>query len=121
MNKNILKEWRRKITKSLPERQVLMRSDGYVRFFLLSTTNQVIIIAAITSIAVMVHIYIIKLYLGLQPSQSALEGSREDYVKLRRSVRISKGSRGGSPKVVRYAENKNLRKLPTLLKKSTLS
>ena len=51
MKKNILKEWRRKITKSLPERQVLMRSDGYVRFFLLSTTNQVIIIAAITSIS----------------------------------------------------------------------
>lgn len=49
--KNIIKEWRRKITKSLPERQVLMRSDGYVRFFLLSTTNQVIIIAAITSIS----------------------------------------------------------------------
>ena len=51
MKKNILKEWRRKITKSLPERQVLMRSDGYVRFFLLSTTNQVIIIVAITSIS----------------------------------------------------------------------
>tara|TARA_Y100000385_G_scaffold61882_1_gene60622 strand:- start:555 stop:1802 length:1248 start_codon:yes stop_codon:yes gene_type:complete len=51
MKKNILKEWRRKITKSLPERQVLMRSDGYVRFFLLSTANQVIIIAAITSIS----------------------------------------------------------------------
>ena len=51
MKKNIFKEWRRKITKSLPERQVLMRSDGYVRFFLLSTTNQVIIIAAITSIS----------------------------------------------------------------------
>ena len=49
--KNIIKEWRRKITKSLPERQVLMRSDGYVRFFLLSTTHQVIIIAAITSIS----------------------------------------------------------------------
>lgn len=49
--KNIIKEWRRKITKILPERQVLMRSDGYVRFFLLSTTNQVIIIAAITSIS----------------------------------------------------------------------
>ena len=51
MKKNIFKEWRRKITKSLPERQVLMRSDGYVRFFLLSTANQVIIIAAITSIS----------------------------------------------------------------------
>jgi murein DD-endopeptidase MepM/ murein hydrolase activator NlpD len=51
MNSNILKKWRLKIIKSLPERQVLMRSDGYVRFFLLSTTNQVIIIAAITSIS----------------------------------------------------------------------
>ena len=51
MKSNILKKWRHKIIKSLPERQVLMRSDGYVRFFLLSTTNQVIIIAAITSIS----------------------------------------------------------------------
>ena len=51
MKKNILLDWRRRITKSLPERQVLMRSDGYVKFFLLSTTNQIIIISAITSIA----------------------------------------------------------------------
>ena len=51
MKKNILLDWRRSITKILPERQVLMRSDGYVKFFLLSTTNQIIIISAITSIA----------------------------------------------------------------------
>ena len=47
---NILKIWREKIIQNLPERQLLVRSNGYVKFFLISTSHQVIIIGTITAI-----------------------------------------------------------------------
>jgi len=120
MKKNILLDWRRSITKILPERQVLMRSDGYVKFFLLSTTNQIIIISAITSIAAWCIFTLLSYIWGYNPLRAPWREAEKITLNYEEVLESARAREEAALKLLDMQKIK-FEKLLTLLKKSTLS